>query len=58
MWLLHFVFKYLHGMEIALGYPKFEFSWRCSPSVLKVVPSLTEGTLAICLALPDVQRLF
>lgn len=54
MWLLHFVFKYLHGMEIGLGYPKFEFSWRCSPSLLKVVPRLTEGTLAICLALPDV----
>lgn len=62
MWLLHFVFKHLHGVsistEIGLDYPKFAFSWRCSLSLLKVVPSRTEGTLAICLALLDVQRLF
>lgn len=58
MWLLHFVFKYLHGMEIALDYPKSEFSWRCSLSLLTVVPSRTEGTLAICLALQDIQRPF
>lgn len=53
MWLLHFVFKYLHGMEIGLGYAKCEISWRCSLSLLKVTPSQTEGTLAICLALLD-----
>lgn len=58
MWLLHFVFKYLHGTEIGLDYPKFELSWRCSLSVLKVVPSQREGTLAICLAFLDVERLF
>lgn len=58
MWLLHFVLKYLHGMGIGLGYPKSEFSWRCSLSLLKVMPSRTEGTLAICLALLDVQGLF
>lgn len=39
MWLLHFVFKYLRGMEIGLGYPKLEFSWTCSFSFLKAVPS-------------------
>lgn len=39
MWLLHFLFKYLHGMEIGLGYPKLEFSWTCSFSLLKGVPS-------------------
>jgi len=58
MWLLHFVFKYLHGMETRLDYPKSESSWRCSLSLPKVVPSETEGTLAICLALLDVQRHF
>lgn len=54
MWLLHFVFKYLRGMEIGLGYSEYEFSWRCSLSLLKVMPGQTEGTLAICLALLDV----
>lgn len=58
MWLLHFVFKYLHGMEIGLGYPTSDFSWRYSPSLLQIVPSQAEGTLAICLALLDVQRPF
>lgn len=54
MWLLHFVFKYLHGMKIRLSYLMSEFSWRYSPFHLKIVPSQAEGTLVICLALLDI----
>lgn len=54
MWLLHFVFKYLHGMKIRLSYLMSEFFWRYSPFHLKIVPSQAEGSLVICLALLDI----
>lgn len=57
MWLLHFVFKYLHGMKIRLSYLMSEFSWRYSPFHLKIVPSQAEGTLVIFLALLDISFL-